>query len=120
MSSESIPSTSKHGVSVPWAIIVKVVAWAIPVIASLLMMYLSSVFVTQGQIEPLTSLPSRVERLEEFKVEQKVQQAGTTAAIGTIQQDLAGVKAEIRALKEESTRNTDRILERLNRMDGSK
>ena len=116
MSTEPTASASKHGVSVPWAFIIKTVAWAIPVIASLLMMYLSSVFVTQSQIEPLETLPARVERLEEFKTEQKTQQHATTAAVGVIQQDLAGVKAEIRALKEESTRNTDRILQRLDRM----
>ncbi len=60
---------------------------------------------------PLVSLPSRVERLEDFRIDQRRLQEQTTNVINLIQQDLAAIKAS----QDESKRNVERILSKLDR-----
>lgn len=119
----SEPKTSilnKAGLSLTWAVIWRLVTWLVPVIGVIVMLYLSSVFVTHAQmaetVKPYQTLPGRIEKLEDFKLEQKSTQQSTTAAVQAMQTDLAGVKAQLQSLKEESSKNTDRILQRLDSM----
>lgn len=116
MSDETQSPFTSRGLRIHWGAIFKVVSWLVPLLLAACMLYLSSVFARHSDLEPYRSLPGRVEKLEEFKVEQKQAQNETGRAVGAVQQDLAGLKAQIEALKDESTRNTDRILQRLDTM----
>lgn len=118
MSNDDIPPEfSRTGIRLPWALIGKALILASPVVLFLVVAYMSTIFAKTEDIASLQALPARVEKLEEFKVEQKMQQSSTNASIGAMQQDLAALKAQINALKEDSTKNTDRILQRLGEMD---
>ncbi len=115
---------TKSGVSIPWATLIKVLTWALPIIASAVMFYLSSVFVTQAQmndaVAPMVGIPGRVEKLEEFKKDQRDIQSATNINVNSLQQDMAGIKAELRALQREGEKNTDRILQRLDAIQSGK
>lgn len=111
---EEVPAEfTTQGIRLTWTTAGKVGLALTPLFLFAAVAYMSTIFAKTADIVPLQALPTRVERLEEFRVEQKVQQNVTNASIGAMQQDLAGLKAQINALKEETNRNTERILQRL-------
>lgn len=120
MSNETQPPFTQRGVRLSWSAVWQLLVMLSPFILFLIVAYMSTIFARHEDIQPLATLPARVDKLEEFKSEQKLQQNASNAAIGAVQQDLSGLKAQLRALQDESTRNTDRILSRLDRMSQAK
>ena len=107
-------------INISWTFIMKAVAWFIPVALAGAMLYLRSEFVTRQHVDdvfqPVSSLPQRVNHLESFRVQHEAFDAETAKTAGQIQQDIAGLKAQVNGLKEQSTKDTDRILQRLDMM----
>lgn len=111
---EDVPAEfSSQGIRLTWTTAGKILLALTPFLLFAAVAYMSTIFARTEDIIPLQALPTRLERLEEFRIEQKAQQNITNASIGAMQQDLAGLKAQITALKEETNRNTERILQRL-------
>lgn len=121
MSHESQSPISGRGIRIHWADVWRLLAWALPLLGVVVMLYLTTVFATHDQLRQsvaaFESLPPRVEKLEEFKADQKLQQQATTQTVGQIKEDLAGMRATLDALKAESKSNTDRILQRLDNIN---
>lgn len=113
MNDETQPPFTRKGIRLGWTTVGQILLFLSPFVLAGTVAYMSTIFARHEDMAPLQALPSRVERLEEFKVEQKMQQNSTNATMGAMQQDLAGLKAQINGLKEESSKNTDRILQRL-------
>lgn len=120
MSHDTQLPINARGIRVHWADVWRILTWVLPLALAAGMLYLTTVFATHDQLRQsvaaFESLPPRVEKLEEFKADQKIQQQATTQTVGQIQQDLAGMRATLDALKAESKSNTDRILQRLDNL----
>lgn len=121
MSHDTTPPISARGIRIHWADVWRLLTWALPLVLMVAMLYLTTVFATHDQLRqsvaPFESLPPRMEKLEEFKSEQKILQQSTTQTVGQIKEDLAGMRATLDALKAESKSNTDRILQRLDNIN---
>lgn len=113
MANETTAPFSKAGPS--WAAILKLLGWASPFLIGAAMLYLGKEFATHSEVQaavaPLTTVPAQVQSLQEFRGRAEVQQQATAQVISVIQQDLSAIKA----LQSEATRNTDRILRKLDR-----
>lgn len=118
---DTTPPVGKHGVKISWGQIFKVVAFLTPFLFAAGLAYLSKLYVPRDDFEeavrPLKPLPARVEVIELKQADSALGAKDTNNSVDVLKQDMAGVKAEIRALREESTRNTDRILNRLDSLN---
>jgi len=103
----------RHGLRINWGGVFKILGLLLPVVLVGVMLYLGREFASHAElaaaVAPSAPLPARVQSLEEFRGRQELQQLQTAAVISVIQQDLSAIKA----LQTEATRNTDRILRKL-------
>lgn len=114
------PKSISGAIIFSWSHIVKLLGWLIPVLLAIVMLYLRSEFVTHKQVEeaihPIKDLPARVHTIENFTIRHEQLSSETVKNTMGIQQDISTMKAQITGLKEQSTKDTDRILNRLDIM----